>query len=806
MRREGTTGRRGVATVLLGLLLSGLGGVASLSAEVSGVVRMPDICSPSVSPAVVYLSPVGAKGVANERKPVSSIPGEMVLVNQRGLQFTPRVQAIAVGHSVRFTNQDGENHNVHIVTPGFAFNQSMAPGNAVAFTPDRPGVMILACDIHSHMRGFVVVSPTPWVQVCSRQGRFRLEGVPDGRYMLNVWHEMGEPLRREIVVGNGKAPELPELVLTGPSNPVRVAAGVLPVRQWREVIDRIGVALTASRNAATRAGELARARRLADDAYFGEFEASDMETGVRRHLGYVRSGEIEQQFREYRTMVRAVAEHRRPVSALDDMSQKLMHDLVAAARELDSKGVTDASRIDAVGVASAEPRPSASTRRDPHEDPTPLVQALRRGFDHIRKVAEQDGPEEATSELSAMYWSEFEPLERYLDGRSSQSIRPLEIQFAILRGDVSAGLKGEELAGQLNKMASEVETLVDRLKARPVGTLGTAFVESLITIVREGVEVILVLAMLLALVAKVAPAGTETRDGTANHDTNRARALRAIWYGVALAVIASLATAVALNLTVSSMQGRAREILEGVVMLVAAGVLFYVSYWLVSQAEAKRWMDFLKQQARRGLEWGGRGTLGITAFLAVYREGAETSLMYQALLGSQGQTRTGFLGLTVGFVVGLVILAAIAVLVRATSVRLPLRTFFKFSGLFLFVLAVVFAGNGVFELQNAGILITTHLAWMGNGFPLAGLYPNLQVVLVQGFLVAGALLTWAVMPGASRAAPKSESPPTSTGTTTAVPSERSDSIGGARDEGRMKTDRSEPVLLTRPSPLAPRPS
>lgn len=233
--------------------------------------------------------------------------------------------------------------------------------------------------------------------------------------------------------------------------------------------------------------------------------------------------------------------------------------------------------------------------------------------------------------------------------------------------------------------------------------------------------------------------------------TAKSRALGAIWWGVALAVVASLATAVALNQLVSSMQGRAREILEGAVMLVAAGVLFYVSYWLVSQAETKRWMDYLKKQARRGLEWGGRGTLAVTAFLAVYREGAETSLMYQALIGSQGQTRPGVLGLASGFAVGLAILVALAVLVRATSVRLPLRTFFKFTGLFLFALAVVFAGNGVFELQNAGILLTTHLAWMGNGLPVAGLYPNLQVLSVQGLLLLGALLAWAVIPRASLA-------------------------------------------------------
>ena len=230
MRREGKSSQRKVVAVLLGLLLGGFDDVASLGAEVSGVVRMPDICSPSVSPAVVYLSLVDAKSVANGGKPVSSISGEIALVNQRGLQFTPRVQAVVLGQSVRFANQDGETHNVHIVTPGFPFNHSMAPGSFVEFTPERTGVITLACDIHSHMRGFVVVSPTPWFQVCSRQGRFRLEGVPDGQYVLNVWHEMGEPLRRELVVENGKAPELPELVLAGPSNPVRVAAGALPVR------------------------------------------------------------------------------------------------------------------------------------------------------------------------------------------------------------------------------------------------------------------------------------------------------------------------------------------------------------------------------------------------------------------------------------------------------------------------------------------------------------------------------------------------------------------------------------------------
>src|SRR5262249_4566613 len=111
----------------------------------------------------------------------------------------------------------------------------------------------------------------------------------------------------------------------------------------------------------------------------------------------------------------------------------------------------------------------------------------------------------------------------------------------------------------------------------------------------------------------------------------------------------------------------------------------------------------------------------------------------------------------------------VAVLVRATSVRLPIRSFFQLSGLCLFALAVIFAGNGVFELQNAGILLTTPLAWLGGGFPMAGLYPNVQVVSVQGLLLAGALLSWVVLPRASLQGPttaRTDAMPSGPGTTT----------------------------------------
>jgi high-affinity iron transporter len=281
---------------------------------------------------------------------------------------------------------------------------------------------------------------------------------------------------------------------------------------------------------------------------------------------------------------------------------------------------------------------------------------------------------------------------------------------------------------------------LDRTSASPAGTFGPAFAASIITILREGVEVILVLTMLIALATRSVKGPSETEVGV----DLRKQALRAITWGVILAAVASLGTALGLNLLVASAQGRTRELLEGLVMLLAAGVLFYVSYWLISQSESRRWLDFLKRHAQRGVELGGRGTLALTAFLAVYREGAETALMYQALLGTQGQSRAGLLGLAAGLMVGLLVLVFLALVVRATSVRLPLRAFFQVSGAVLFGMAVVFAGNAIFELQQYGLLKTTTLSgrldWLGPGIPLLGLYPNVQTLSVQALLLAGAVL------------------------------------------------------------------
>ena len=86
-------------------------------------------------------------------------------------------------------------------------------------------------------------------------------------------------------------------------------------------------------------------------------------------------------------------------------------------------------------------------------------------------------------------------------------------------------------------------------------------------------------------------------------------------------------------------------------------------------------------------------------------------------------------------------------MIRATSVRLPLRAFFQFSGVVLFGMAVIFAGNAIYALQEYGLLKTTYLSgpgvWLGRGIPMLGLYPNVQTLSIQGLLLSGAVLALA---------------------------------------------------------------
>ena len=301
----------------------------------------------------------------------------------------------------------------------------------------------------------------------------------------------------------------------------------------------------------------------------------------------------------------------------------------------------------------------------------------------------------------------FEPMESRARAKSPGLVANMEKLFADFRGAVGSGnVRSAERARDVieTTMPAVVEL------TRPTGSGVQAFWQSFLIIFREGLEAILVIGAIVAFLIK----------------TGHRERLRSIWVGVWLALGASAVTAVVLATLLRAMPAT-REIIEGVTLLVAVAVLFSVSYWLISKVEAAKWQQFIQEKVTLALEHGGGRALAFVAFLAVYREGAETALFYQALL-NDGARVIGPIAL--GILVGGAVLAVIFTLFYRFGVRIPLRQLFGMTSVLLYYMAFVFMGKGIRELQEGNLVSITIIP----GAPhveLLGLYPTVETLLAQ---------------------------------------------------------------------------
>jgi high-affinity iron transporter len=174
-----------------------------------------------------------------------------------------------------------------------------------------------------------------------------------------------------------------------------------------------------------------------------------------------------------------------------------------------------------------------------------------------------------------------------------------------------------------------------------------------------------------------------------------------------------------------------RELIEGATMLIAVAVLFSVSYWLISKVEAAKWQQFIREKVSSALQRGGGTALAFVAFLAVYREGAETALFYQALFNEGPGVA---LPITLGILAGGVSLAVIFTLFYRFGVRIPLRPFFGVTSVLLYYMAFVFMGKGIRELQEGNLVSITIIPGAPHVDAL-GLYPTVETLLAQLVLI-----------------------------------------------------------------------
>jgi plastocyanin len=143
---------------------------------------------------VIYLE-TAPRGAFEERD-----PGRATL-DQQNETFVPHVLAVTVGTVVDFPNSDRTYHNVFSLSKAKRFDLGRyAAGHSKSVRFDRPGVVRVFCDIHSHMNAFVLVFTHPFFDITEPDGRFRIDNVPPGTYTVVGWYEGEAQTTRSVTV------------------------------------------------------------------------------------------------------------------------------------------------------------------------------------------------------------------------------------------------------------------------------------------------------------------------------------------------------------------------------------------------------------------------------------------------------------------------------------------------------------------------------------------------------------------------------------------------------------------------------
>jgi high-affinity iron transporter len=322
--------------------------------------------------------------------------------------------------------------------------------------------------------------------------------------------------------------------------------------------------------------------------------------------------------------------------------------------------------------------------------------------------------EKAYQKAIEAYLDGFEMAEPALFAKDATLGRSLEGQFTQFRNSIRQGVSAEEIQKQQLDIEAKLDQAAQMLASSDDFSGYYAFLNSALIILREGLEAALILAAIIAMLRVM----------------GSPHAVRYIHFGWILALIAGALTWLAAQ-TVLTFSGQHRESMEGFISIFAAVALFYVGYWLHTRTEAKRWQAFIQDKVQSVLS--SRSIFGLVgiSFFAVYREAFEVVLFYQALWLQNENSHNAILG---GFGAGVVALLAATFAIFKLGLRMPLKYFFGATGTLLYIMAFIFAGTGVNQLQAAGWIPATPLNFPP-AVPLLGIYPTMETLAAQGVLL-----------------------------------------------------------------------
>ena len=342
------------------------------------------------------------------------------------------------------------------------------------------------------------------------------------------------------------------------------------------------------------------------------------------------------------------------------------------------------------------------------------------------------------------YLDHFEYAEIPLRLREPDLVLDMEFKFAAYRDAIQSGAPMSEVRDQEREILRGLDDVERSITEKGIAAPAVAFAFSFTILFREGLEAVLLIAILLGSL-----------------EAARARNYRRpLAWGAAAAIAASIAT-FALTLTVLEIAPVDRELLEGGAAVLAVLVLVMVCFWLVSRLEHRRWMEFMRSRVSAAVATGGALAFAGLGFTAIYREGFETVLFYQALvLFADGL----MLWVALGAAVAAGALVGVGYAILKLGKRLPIKPLLIGGAAMLLLLSVAFAGNAVRSLQGADVIGVTPINGDWARLPIfiaemTGIHPTVQGIAVQAALLAtfvgGALWVFLLKPriAARRALP-----------------------------------------------------
>lgn len=300
---------------------------------------------------------------------------------------------------------------------------------------------------------------------------------------------------------------------------------------------------------------------------------------------------------------------------------------------------------------------------------------------------------------------------------SSKNANATEYQYTKLKGALRDQKPQAEVKAEADKLLSMMREDIKKLKDNGGGgNRWASFWPAFLIIMREGLEAVLMLVAIMAYLVK----------------TGNSKYLDTIYNYANMAIMASFGTAFVIKKVLGAAAGGvSKEYMEAITAFLAVAVLLSACIWLHGKTNAAEWKRYVENLVKKGINNRRANALGMAAFLAVYREGAEIILFFQALFNSSSaDTDMIWYGCIAGFVLLLVILFVM----QAGLVHIPLRPFFIVTTIFMFVLAISFTGSGINEFQAIGVIPQTLVP----GFPsidAIGIYPYVENLSAQLALI-----------------------------------------------------------------------